>query len=183
MKHLLPALMTLGMGIFCLGQASAQQYTPADPGSSITFKIKNFGFTVDGSLSGLQGKIVFDPNDLPNALFDVSVDAATLNTNNEMRDGHLKKEDYFDTEHYPRIRFVATHVGAAAKGGGYLVSGRLTIKEETKDVSFPFVATALGNDYIFKGDMTINRKDFGIGGSSTISNAVNISLTVFAKKS
>jgi polyisoprenoid-binding protein YceI len=183
MKHFLSALFLLpGAGIFSSGQATAQQYTPADQGSSVSFKIKNFGFTVDGSLSGIKGTIVFDPNGLAGAAFDVTVDASTISTGNEMRDGHLKKEDYFDVEHYPLIHFVSTHVTAAAKGGGYLVSGKLTIKQQTKDISIPFVATTLGNDYIFKGDFTINRKDFDIGGSGTISNALTISVTVFAKK-
>jgi polyisoprenoid-binding protein YceI len=180
MKHFLSVLLFLVAGIFYSGPVSAQ-YVPTDQGSSIVFKIKNFGFTVDGSVSGLQGKINFDPNELPNAVFDVSVDAATINTGNEMRDGHLKKEEYFDVARYPRIRFVSTRV-TAAKGGGFLVSGKLTIKQQTKDVSFPFVATSLGNDCIFKGDLSINRKDFDIGGSSTISNSLTISLTVFAKK-
>ncbi len=183
MKHFLSAcFLLLNAGIFFAGQATAQQYTPADQGSSITFKIKNFGFTVDGSLSGIKGKIVFDPTALSGASFDVTVDASTISTGNEMRDGHLKKEDYFDVEHYHLVHFVSTRVAAASKEGGYLVVGKLTIKQQTKEVSIPFVATALGNDYIFKGDLTINRKDFGIGGSGTISNTVTISLTVFAKK-
>jgi polyisoprenoid-binding protein YceI len=180
MKHFLSISPFLAATLF-FAPASAQQYTPTDQGSSLSFKIKNFGFSVDGAVSGLQGTIKFDPNDLANAAFDVSVDAATINTDNEMRDGHLKKEDYFDVAHFPRIRIVSTQV-SAARGGGYIFTGKLTIKQQTKEFSFPFVATPLGNDCIFKGDFSINRKDFDIGGSSTISNSLTVSLTVFAKK-
>ena len=180
MKYFLGLVLIQFAGILYAAPSSAQQYTPVDAGSSVGFSIKNFGFTVTGSVTGLQGRVVFDPNDLPHANFDVSVDAATINTDNEMRDGHLKKEDYFDVAHYPRIRFVST--GVSAGKGGYQVTGKLTIKDKTQDVLFPFVATPLGNDYIFKGSFMISRKDFDIGGSSTISNNLTVSLTVFAKK-
>ncbi len=149
MKYFHSVLFALFAAVFFSAQASAQQYTPTDQGSSITFKIKNFGFSVDGTVSGLQGTINFDPNNVPGAAFDVSVDAATINTGNEMRDEHLKKEDYFDVAHYTRIHFISAGV-TAAKGGGYILSGKLTIKQQTRDISIPFVATPLGNDYIFK---------------------------------
>lgn len=182
MKHFSLILLILTAGIFCFGQPSAPSYTPADEGSTIAFTVKNFGFSVKGSLTGLQGKISFDPKDLSHAGFDVSVDASTINTDNEMRDDHLKKEDYFDVEHYPRIHFVSTGVSPAGREGSYVISGKLTLKKQTKDISFPFIATSLGNDYIFTGTFTINRKDFDIGGSSTISNSLTVSLTVLAKK-
>src|ERR1700761_4442086 len=120
MKNFLSAIFTFSAAICIFDQASAQQYTPIDQGSSITFKIRNFGFTVDGTVSGLQGTIKFDPSNLANAYFDVSVDATTINTGNEMRDGHLKKEDYFDVAHYTRIHFLSTGV-TAAKGGGFIL--------------------------------------------------------------
>lgn len=159
----------------------AQEYHPTDQGSSVTFKVKNFGFNVDGSFSGLQGKIVFDPKDPSRSSMDVSVDAATVNTDNSSRDGHLKKDDYFDVQNYPRIRFVSTSV-TSGKSGSYTVAGKLTIKATTKDISFPFTVTPKGDDYLFNGEFTINRRDFGVGGSSTISNSLTVTLAVLAKK-
>jgi polyisoprenoid-binding protein YceI len=160
----------------------AQEYKPVNEGSSITFEVKNFGFNTKGSFSGLEGKIIFDPKDPSKASFDVSVNAASVNTDNSMRDGHLKKESYFDVEKYPRIRFVSTSLSAPDKSGHYTLSGKLTIKDTTKDIYFSCIATPMGNDYIFKGDFQINRKDYGIGGSGSISNNVSVSLTVLAKK-
>lgn len=162
--------------------AVAQEYQPAEQGSSVTFKIKNFGFSVDGVFTGLQGKIIFDPKDPAKAVFDVSVDAASVNTDNDQRDNHLKKEEYFDVQNHPRIRFVSTAVTPSGKDGKYTISGKLTIKTTTKDISFPFTASPMGNDYIFSGEFTINRKDFGVGGSSTISNSLTVSLAVLAKR-
>ncbi|HWK02528.1 MAG TPA: YceI family protein [Puia sp.] len=160
----------------------AQEYHPADQGSSVTFKVKNFGFNVDGTFTGLQGKVLFDPKAPANASFDVSVDATSVNTDNGQRDNHLKKEDYFDVQNYPRIRFVSTSITPSGKEGKYTITGKLTIKTTTKDISFPFTASPMGNDYIFSGEFTINRKDFGVGGSSTISNSLTVSLAVLAKK-
>jgi len=90
----------------------AQEYKPTDQGSTVAFEIKNFGFNTKGSFSGLEGKINFDPKDVARSSFDVSVSAASVNTDNNMRDGHLKKEGYFDVENYPRIHFVSTGVSA-----------------------------------------------------------------------
>jgi polyisoprenoid-binding protein YceI len=160
----------------------AQEYKPTDQGSTIGFEIKNFGFNTKGNFSGLEGKISFDAKDNSKTSFDVSVDAKSVNTDNNLRDGHLKKEGYFDTEKYPRIRLVSTGISGPDKSGHYTFTGKLTIKNTTKDLSFPFIVTPMGDDYIFKGDFTINRKDFDVGGSSTLSNDVRLSLTVLARK-
>lgn len=166
--------------LFGTGTIRAQQYKPIDQGSAIDFQIKNFGFNTKGSFSGLDGTITWDAKDPAKSVFDVSIGAATITTDNDMRDGHLRGDTYFDVTQYPRIRMVSTSV--TEKGGHYIFHGKLTIKSTTKDLEFPFIATPMGEDYIFKGEFTINRKDFGVGGSSTISNDLKVSLTVLAKK-
>jgi polyisoprenoid-binding protein YceI len=176
MKHILAALFTLCVSTFIF----AQEYKPTDAGSAIDFVIKNFGLNSKGSFSGLDGKIKFDPANPGNSSFDVSVAAASVNTDNETRDGHLKKESYFDVEKYPRIRLVSTSI--TGENGKYIFNGKLTIKDKTKDLSFPFIATAMGGDIIFKGSFVINRRDFEVGGGSTLSNNVTVNLTVLAKK-
>src|SRR5580658_7694046 len=95
------------------GIMASAQYTATDQGSTVTFTIKNLGFKVGGSFTGVRGKVSFDPNNLSAAGFEVSVDAASVNTDNSMRDEHLKGEDYFDAKNHPRIQFVSTGVKAA----------------------------------------------------------------------
>lgn len=182
MKYLLGFLLTQLAMAPSFAQSAGHQFLPADQGSSIGFRIKNLGFNTDGSFSGLQGAIVFDPQNTATDSFDVSVDAASINTDNKMRDDHLKKDIYFDVEKYPRIRFVSTAVTAVDKNGHYTMTGNLTIKGSTKEISFPFLATPLGGDYIFKGGFKIKRRDFGVGGGSTLSNELTVSLAVLAKK-
>lgn len=175
-------LLSLLLSQLLVAVSFAQEYKPVDEGSAVTFEIKNMGFNTTGSFKGLDGKIVFRPNDLSKTSFDVTVDATTVNTDNEMRDNHLKKESYFDVENYPKIRFVSTSCSGPDKNGHYTLSGKLTIKNTTKDMNFSFIATPMGDDYIFKGDFQLNRKDYGVGGSSTISSNLSVFLTVRAKK-
>jgi len=176
MKHIIVALCCLSVSTLLF----AQDYKPTDQGTTIEFVIKNFGVNTRGSFTGLDGKISFDPTDNGKSFFDVSIDAASVNTDNSMRDGHLKKESYFDVEKYPRIKIVSNSI--TGDNGHYTFNGKLTIKDKTKDISFPFIATSTGEDYIFKGSFTINRRDFEVGGGSTLSNNCTVNLTVLAKK-
>jgi polyisoprenoid-binding protein YceI len=157
------------------------QYKPSDQGSSLNFAIKNFGIETGGKFTGLQGDITFDPANPTAANFDVSIDAATVNTDNSLRDGHLRGESYFDVKNYPKIHFVSTSV-TAGKNGAFVIIGKLTIKKQTKVISFPFSAAPSNDGYLFKGSFKINRKDYDVGGTSTISNELEVSLNILAKK-
>jgi polyisoprenoid-binding protein YceI len=169
-------------GLLAIGAARAQ-YKAKDDGSDIKFTIGNFGFNVDGSFKGLQGSIDFDPQNSAAGRFDVSIDAGTVNTDNTLRDGHLRNDGYFDVKNYPRIRLVSTKIAATATTGVYQFTGLLTIKSTTKEVSFPFTVTQTGGGLNFKGAFKIMRKDFGVGGTSTISNELTVSMNVQATRS
>ncbi len=150
--------------------------------SSIKFKIKNAGFTVDGSFSGLSGKIIFDASKGFGNSIDASIDAKTINTGNGTRDGHLKKTGYFDVVNFPTIRMKASLFGKEANGDlrGHF---KLTLKGETKDVLVPFSFIEKDGKAALKGTFTINRLDFGVGESSMImSDNVVITIEVIASK-
>jgi polyisoprenoid-binding protein YceI len=102
MKKIL--IMTL---VLMLAKAATAQYKPVDAGSALKFTIGNFGFDVNGTFSGFMGTITFDPQTPTTASFDVTIDAATVNTDNQLRDSHLKGADYFDVADYARIRLVS----------------------------------------------------------------------------
>lgn len=163
------------------GITFSQDYKPVEEGSSVKFKLKNFGFNTGGKFSGLQGIIHFDKDNLSASSFDVSIEANSVNTENDARDNHLREESYFDVKKYPRILFVSTLV-KAGKENSFEITGKLTIKDKTHDINFPFTVTQSTDGYIFNGEFKINRKDYGVGGSSTISDNVTIDLTVAAKK-
>ncbi len=173
----------LFLSVIISASSVTAQYKPTEQGSAVQFKIKNLGFNVNGSFAGLQGNIQFDPAHPDECHFDVSVDAASVNTDNSMRDEHLRKDNYFDVKTYPRIHFQSTKILPANKAGAFIISGKLTIKNTTKEISFPFIAKASQTGYVFKGSFRINRKDFQIGGSSTISDELELMFNITAEKS
>ena len=161
----------------------AQNYSVIDEGSSVTFSIKNLGFTVNGSFKNLQGNIVFDANHLSTSTFNVTVSAASVDTKNNARDKHLKKEDYFDVDKYSTIAFISDKIEKETTGNTYKITGRFIIKNQSKQVTFNFSATPNTNSLTFLGKVNLNRRDFKVGGSSLIlSDNLSLSLNVLARK-
>ena len=179
MKKIIIALTVL---LFCVA-TKAQTFTPTDAGSKVHFVIKNFGIKTGGDFTGLAGSIIFNPKALNTSKFIVTVNAATINTDNSTRDKHLKKSEYFDVTKYPLISFTSTQIIESTSAGRFYVVGNLTIKNITKVVQFGFSADFKDNSYFFKGGFDINRKDFGVGGSSmSMSDNLTISLEIVANK-
>ena len=168
----------------CLACSSIAQssLTPVDAESKVHFVIRNFGIKTGGDFSGLKGTIKFDPANLAASYFDVTVDAATVDTDNSSRDSHLRRDDYFDAEKYKTIHLKSTKVTRSSIAGRFFVFANLTIKGVTKPIEFCFDATAKNGGYVFEGEFTINRLDFGVGSSSvSLSDNLTVSLNVFAK--
>jgi polyisoprenoid-binding protein YceI len=134
--------------------------------SSVKFKIKNFGINVDGSFSGFSTSLSFKPNNLAKSKITASVKVNTIKTGIAARDKHLKSDDYFDAEKYPTISLKSTKF-TKIKGNKYTGFFNVTIKNKTKEISFPFTYISKKNgDKIFSGTFTVNRRSFGVGGSS-----------------
>ncbi|HRN55903.1 MAG TPA: YceI family protein [Agriterribacter sp.] len=168
--------------LFIANISFGQHFIPTDEGSDIGFKIRNFGVNVKGSFKGLEGKIIFFPDSLSASRFDVAIDVKTINTGINQRDNHLRSEDYFEVEQYPLIRFESTQITTSTNKAYLFVFGKLTIKDVTKEISFPFKVTAKDDDYIFEGEFTLNRRDYNVGGGSlTMGDSVSVSLKVLAK--
>jgi polyisoprenoid-binding protein YceI len=179
-KHFTFFIIALG----CFNLVTAQSsFKPLDEGSSVHFVIKNFGIKTGGDFTGLKGTIKFDPVNFGASVFDVTIDANTIDTDNSSRDGHLRKAEYFDVATYKTISFKSTRVVQSKVAGRFYVYGNLTIKNVTKPIEFGFGATPKDGGYIFDGEFTINRRDFGVGGSSiSMSDNLTVSLSVLAKK-
>ncbi|MBC7426726.1 MAG: YceI family protein [Bacteroidia bacterium] len=150
--------------------------------SSVTFKIKNAGFTVDGKFGAMSGTILFDPAKTTDNSIDVSINAESISTGNGTRDGHLKKKEYFDVATYPKISMKGTLI-AKLTDGTYKGYFKLTLKGKTKDVVMPFTFSESDGKGTFKGTLKINRLDYGVGGSSIVmSDDVNLSIVVSTVK-
>ena len=160
-----------------------QNYTPTDAGSKVRFVIKNFGINTGGTFEGVKGTITFDPAQLANANFNVSVDAKTVDTDIEARDNHLRKAEYFDVEKYPTLSFRSTKISTTNKPEYLNMTGIITIKNVSKEISFPFSHKPQGDGILFEGEFKLDRREFGVGGKSfSMSDGVTIELSIFAKK-
>ena len=150
--------------------------------STIGFKIKNLGFNVEGTFSGLQADIKFKPADLAGSSIEASVASNTVNTGSDGRDNHLKNEDYFDVAKYPKITFKSVAFKRKS-GSNYTGSFNVTIKDKTKLIEIPFTYDESGNTARLKGSFMILRTDFGIGGKNLIlSNEANVTVEVEISK-
>lgn len=176
-------LLLIIIAAFTFSGLKAQQIlTPTDEGSKVHFVIKNFGIKTGGDFSGLKGTIKFDKSTVTDWSFDVTVDASTIDTDNNTRDGHLKKSEYFDVKQYPQIRIVSTKIATTDKPGLYRFNGNLTIKGVTKPIDFLFKVNSSNGGYLFGGTFDMNRRDFGVGGDSvSMADSLRVTLSVFAK--
>ncbi len=176
-------IFVLSIAIFLSFFTFAQRYVPKKEGSVVSFAIKNFGLTVNGSFTGLQGSIAFNPANLSTANFNVTVDAGTINTDNGSRDSHLKKAEYFNSAAFPKINIVSTKITNGSEAGSYLFKGVVTIKGTAKNISFPFTSAPSNDGYQFEGSFKLNRGDFKVGGGSLIlSDVLLVNLKVAALK-
>jgi polyisoprenoid-binding protein YceI len=153
-----------------------------DPQSSkVSFTIKNMGMTVDGTLDGLKGLVLFDPQDLKDSKFETAVEVNTINTGIQKRDKDLMDEKFFNEQNFKQITFRSDSI--IKSGNGYEVSGNFTIKGISQHRKIPFTFEQNGDDGVFKSNFTINRLDFGVGGDGpAMGTDVNVSLIVMAKK-
>lgn len=174
--------------LFCLISVAgySQKYIPSDADSKVHFTIRNFGIKTGGQLSGLKGEIYFFTSDLPSCQFNVSVDPSTIDTDNGSRDRSLKGDEYFDSQRYPVITITSTKIEKTNKSesGFYYFTGTLNMHGVTKTIAFPFHIEKINDDYLFTGEFEINRLDYGVGDNSAVlSNTVDVTLSVLAKKS
>ena len=110
----------------------------------------------NGSLSGFEAYINFNPNDLSKSVISGSVKVSTINTGVEMRDKHLKSSDYFDAAKYPNITFKSKSFEKTEKG--YKMTGIVKIKDVEKEVVFYFTY----ENKTFTATATIYANDFGV---------------------
>jgi len=117
---------------------------------------------VSGAFRDFNGTINYDPGDVTKSTVDVHIMAASVNTGDDKRDGHLKSPDFFDVQKFSELTFKSTKIGK--KGDGFVEYGPLTIHGVTKDVELPFtiagtIKDGMGKTHLVaQSSITINRK-------------------------
>ncbi|MBC7487580.1 MAG: YceI family protein [Cytophagaceae bacterium] len=148
--------------------------------STVTFKIKNAGIGVDGSFKEYAAIIQFDPKNLGASHFEGKIKTKSIHTGINGRDNHLRKEEFFYVDKYPEIHFRSTAI--KPQGNTYVVSGKLTIKDVTKDVSWTLKQSKNGTLNVYETSLTINRLDYHVGEDSwTMSDEVLINIIITTK--
>ena len=159
------------------------------------FSVKHMMVTnVHGSFGKVSGTIDYDGKDVSSIAADITIDATSINTNNERRDTHLKSPDFFDVANHPTITFKSKRVQKASDGKFALV-GDLTMHGVTKEVALDVEGPApvINAGRVFKTGAsamtTINRQDFGLkwnraleAGGVTVGDQVKIVLEIEANQ-
>jgi polyisoprenoid-binding protein YceI len=161
--------------------------------STAEFSVKHFMIsTVKGRFQQLSGTIEFDEKNLANSSVEATIQTASISTDNEQRDGHLRSAEFLDVEKFPTLEFKSTKVEADGEGE-YKVTGNLSLHGITKEVVLnveysgqaksPFGDTRAG----FSAKTSLSRKDYGIvwnapleTGGVALGDKININLEIEA---
>ena len=144
--------------------------------SSVTFSIRHLAISnVRGEFTKVSGAVALDEKNLKESTVEATIDASSITTNNEKRDGHLKSPDFFDVQKFPTITFKSTSIAKAGGAGKFKVTGDLTMHGVTKSVVLSTVVSAPVKDPMGPGERrgahattTVSREDFGISWNKVV---------------
>lgn len=184
--------------------SAAPETLRIDPNHSIVgFSIRHLFARVNGRFTGYEGTVTFDAAAPATSTVDVTIQAASITTQNDTRDKDLRSDNFFDVAKYPTLGFKSTKVELAegrttlAAGDHFKISGDLTMKGITKPVVLDATFNGSGQVAIggmkmgtvtgFEATTTINRKDWNIlwnknldNGGTLLGDDVTINLEVEA---
>lgn len=155
--------------MLCLGFGSAAAegtYGIDSVHSNVGFKIRHLVSKVSGDFTDFDGTIVADFENLDNSSVEFAIQAASIDTKNEKRDGHLRSSDFFDVEKYPEITFKSSKI-TRVDDDTFKVTGTLTMRGVAKEISlmvdFLGEMSAMGGTRAgYELTTTLNRMDYGV---------------------
>lgn len=157
--------------------------------SDVSFTVRHMMVSkVRGRFAGFTGEITTG-EDVTASSVRATIDATSIDTGNDQRDGHIRSADFFDVENHPTWTYVSTSV--RTDGDDLVIDGDLTIKGVTRSVPLAVEVGGFGPDAYggtragFTATATINRSDFGVdiampldGGGVVVSEKVQITLEI-----
>jgi len=172
---MLRTLMGIALALLLAAAPAAadETYTLDRAHSEVTFRIRHMMSRVSGSFGDFDGTIKLDREQPERSSVEFRIKSASIDTQNERRDTHLRSADFFDVEQHPEIVFKSTRV--VPKGdNAFEVHGDLTMRGVTKPIVLP--VTSLGEMKDPRGRAkagweaatTLNRKDYGIVWNQTL---------------
>jgi polyisoprenoid-binding protein YceI len=161
----------------------AQKWNADKAHSKVGFTVTHLMLSeVDGNFKKFDASIMSEKEDFSDAVFEFSADINSVETGNDMRNGHLQKEDMFNVEKFPTISFKSTSI-TKVDAKKFKLNGNLTMKGVTKPVVLDLVLNGIGKNARtqkpiagFKLTGTVKRTDFGVGGmpSAVVSEDIEI---------
>lgn len=180
--------------LLCASTLASPAGYKVDPAhSSVSFSIRHLVSQVEGRFGKFSGSINMDQANLKDGSVEFTVEANSINTDNEKRDAHLRGKDFFEVEKFRTLSFKSKKIQPRGKDK-VEVFGTMTIHGVSKDMSIPVTILGVGPGFQgevagFSSDFSINRKDFGIvwnsnldKGGSVLGDEVQIRLRVEAGK-
>jgi polyisoprenoid-binding protein YceI len=172
----------------------ADTYSVDKSHSEASFQVRHMVTKVRGRFADFDGKIQIDTTKPEASSVAFTIQAASVSTDNDGRDEHLKSADFFDVAKYPTITFKSSSVKPTGKDR-YDVTGTLEMRGVKKEVTIPvtflgFEKTPWGGEVAgFETTLTLNRKDFGINWNKALDNGgvllgddVQVTIAIEAKK-
>ena len=195
MNRIAQAALAFAVASIAPSLAAASEWDIDSSHSTAQFSVRHLMISnVRGEFSGVKGAINLDDKDIAKSTVEATVDATTINTRDEKRDGHLKSPDFFDVAKFPTLSFKSSKVEKAGKDK-YKVHGDLTIHGVTKAVVLMVEGSAEQKDPWgntkrgFEATTKVNRKDFGLTwnkaletGGVVVGDAVAITLDLEVAK-
>lgn len=181
------SILSASLIIAGLARAEVTVYQIDPVHSGVSFKVRHHFTKVPGSFATFGGEIHYDADDLAKSKVIATIDAASVNTNSERRDNHLRGEDFFETVTHPEISFESTRWEALG-GSKYKVNGDLTMVGKTVPVELAveFLGEGEGNRGIISGwdaTTTLDRDQWGITyGPGIIGDEIAVEINIQAKK-
>ncbi len=116
---------------------------------------------VAGVFKDVKGNVTFDKDQLATSKFDFTVDVSSVNTGNEVQNGHLKNADWFDVKNYPNATFTTSSIVNVETG--YLAIGIFELHGVKKELSIPISFEETDGKATIKATFTFNRIDYKVG--------------------
>ena len=150
--------------------------------SHLSFAIRVLSVsTTRGRFHALRGDLHIDEQHPANSWVAASVEAASIDTHNKLRDAHLRSAAFFAVKQYPTITFQSTHVEHAG-GQNYQVTGNLTLHGVTRPITFDVAyrgqSTLMGAHTSLSAKTQINRRDFSLGQSVAVRFAASSMVSI-----
>jgi polyisoprenoid-binding protein YceI len=155
--------MLLVAGASAAAEAPAgARYTQAAGSGTLTFSFVQAGAESQGAFKQFATELTWDAANPTAGSLKVTVQVASLDTQDKDRDDALRGAELFDTKSHPTAQFVANGFAKRANGGLDAV-GKLTLRGVTRDLRLPVAIKPTANGVELSGDVTLKRLDFGVG--------------------